>query len=379
MLHVAAPDQLVGDRLDRVRRDREPDARVVARVALDLRVDADDLAAQVQQRAAGVAVVDRGVGLDRVVDREVVRRLHAAVQRADDAERHGVLEPERAADRDDRVTDRERRRVAEREGMQHVGRSIDLDHGEVGRRIGADHGRGVAGAVRELHAYRRGAVHDVVVRDDVAGGVVDEAGALRLALLAELRRVDVDLDHRVLRALVDAAHARHARRRRRRRARDRHLARDRVPAVVHQRRGQDGRAAGAQDGRGEERRDRRPMTRLPGALRGGLRGSLWSGRGKRRRLRGEGGRSLRWGRRAGGRRRRVLGWRERRVLRRGKLGRGLVGHLSSLDRLIVSSAVGRKSSLKPAICRASRVFRNIHRAIRCLSCLHRRLFPLYIG
>src|SRR3954447_10604356 len=45
--------------LDLVDRDREADARVGAALARDLRVDADDLAARVEQRAAGVAGVDR--------------------------------------------------------------------------------------------------------------------------------------------------------------------------------------------------------------------------------------------------------------------------------------------------------------------------------
>ena len=35
----------------------------------DRRVDADDLALRVDQRAARVAVVDRGIGLDQVVER----------------------------------------------------------------------------------------------------------------------------------------------------------------------------------------------------------------------------------------------------------------------------------------------------------------------
>ena len=41
----------------------------------------------VDQRAAGVAVVDRRVGLDRVVDRERVRRLDLPLHGADDAAR----------------------------------------------------------------------------------------------------------------------------------------------------------------------------------------------------------------------------------------------------------------------------------------------------
>ena len=62
----------------------EADALVAAGIAADLRVDADHAAVHVEQRPAGVAVIDRGIGLDRVVDREVVRRRDLAVERADD-------------------------------------------------------------------------------------------------------------------------------------------------------------------------------------------------------------------------------------------------------------------------------------------------------
>ena len=61
------------------------------------------LPARVDQRAAGVAGIDRRVGLDEVleaVDAEVV-----AAERADDAERHRVAEAERIADREHDVAD----------------------------------------------------------------------------------------------------------------------------------------------------------------------------------------------------------------------------------------------------------------------------------
>src|SRR5690606_15323214 len=44
--------------------DREAHALVAAGAAEDLRVDADVLAAGVEQRAAGIAAIDRDVGLD---------------------------------------------------------------------------------------------------------------------------------------------------------------------------------------------------------------------------------------------------------------------------------------------------------------------------
>ena len=49
----------------------------------DLRVDADHAAVGVEQRAARVAGVDRGVGLDHVGDREAVGRLDLALRAPD--------------------------------------------------------------------------------------------------------------------------------------------------------------------------------------------------------------------------------------------------------------------------------------------------------
>ena len=72
----------IGGGLDR---DREADALVAAALALDLRVDADHLAGAVDQRPAGVAGVDRRVGLDHVADREAVGGLDLALERRDDA------------------------------------------------------------------------------------------------------------------------------------------------------------------------------------------------------------------------------------------------------------------------------------------------------
>jgi hypothetical protein len=139
--------------------------------------------------------------------REVVRRGHLAVKRADDPAREGVLEAERAADRDDGVSDQHGVRVGERKRVELRGGRVDLDHGEVGRGIGADDLGVIVLSVPEAHGDRGCAVHDVLVRDDVALTVVDEAGALRLlsAFPAERgrRRLDGDLDGAPVGAFVD--------------------------------------------------------------------------------------------------------------------------------------------------------------------------------
>ena len=134
-------------------------------------------------------MVDRGVGLDRVRDREVVRRLDLPVQRADDPAGHGFLETERRSDRDRSVADRDVVGVAEAERDEQRARRVDVNHGEIGRRIGADDRRLVSRAVPELHRDRRRTVDDVLVRDDVSLRVVDEPRALRaLGVRAAERR-----------------------------------------------------------------------------------------------------------------------------------------------------------------------------------------------
>ena len=184
---AAVVEQLRDDALDGVGRNREADADVAAAAVarLDLRVDADHAALRVDQRAARVAAVDRRVGLDHVVDGEVVRRAHLALQRADDPGRDGALEPERVPDRDDRVTDLDVVGVGQRERRQRLRRR---------RRPSAGRDRwtgrcrppwpSTVSWFEKLTSICGGALDDVVVRDDVALLVDHEARAERAAATA---------------------------------------------------------------------------------------------------------------------------------------------------------------------------------------------------
>src|SRR5436190_1820835 len=118
MFGLPGGDQLGNDRADRVRRNREAHALVSAGLAVDLRVDAHHAALRAEERPPGVAVVDGCVGLDRVGDRELVRRGDRPMQRADDPARDGLGEPERAPDRDHAVAHLHCARVAERERVE---------------------------------------------------------------------------------------------------------------------------------------------------------------------------------------------------------------------------------------------------------------------
>jgi hypothetical protein len=96
VLDAAGAQDLSDDILDRVRRHCESDADVAGADAagLDLGVDTDDLASGVEQRASRVALVDRRVGLDDVVDRELVGSGELPLQRADDPGSRSAVEPE---------------------------------------------------------------------------------------------------------------------------------------------------------------------------------------------------------------------------------------------------------------------------------------------
>src|SRR5438270_3759236 len=101
-LDFAGRLQLLDDRLRHRRWDRKADADRAARGRIDRRVDADDLAGEVEHRPAGIAAVYRGVGLQIIVIRPGMDVAH---RRRDDAGSDGAAEPERVADRQYPIAD----------------------------------------------------------------------------------------------------------------------------------------------------------------------------------------------------------------------------------------------------------------------------------
>ena len=124
---------------DRVDRHREADALAAAASRVWIcALMPSTRAARVEQRAARVAVVDRGVGLDRAGDLEAGQRLDRAVERRDDADRERLLLAERAADRRHRRADL-RGRCVEPSGSGRSVRpvGVDLQQRDVGERVEA--------------------------------------------------------------------------------------------------------------------------------------------------------------------------------------------------------------------------------------------------
>ena len=158
--------ELRHDVLRHVGRNREADADVAARGRQDLRVDADQLAARVDQRAAGVALVDRRVGLDEVLEAAVADAGRAAL-RADDAHGDGLADAERIADGEHDVADAHRVGVAERQRRAGCSPSIF----STARSLGASEPTTFALKLRPSVSSTvdlLGAVDHVVVGEDVA-------------------------------------------------------------------------------------------------------------------------------------------------------------------------------------------------------------------
>src|SRR3954453_10851019 len=175
VFHLAVLLDFIGHFASRVDRDREADAdvAVAAAAGLDLGVDPDHASGGIDQRPARVAGVDRGVGLNHVVDREPVGGLDLALEGGDDAARHRAVEAEGVADRHHRIAHAYLRGVAEGEGVKLVGRGFDLEQGDVTGGISAhDFGRvgRVGGA--ELDRDLRRAFDDGVFGRDWYSGVI---------------------------------------------------------------------------------------------------------------------------------------------------------------------------------------------------------------
>src|SRR3546814_4395779 len=86
---------------DLLGRDSEADADIAARRRDKRGVDADDVAVDVEHRAARIALVDGGVGLDIAIVGTAAG--NAGVQGGDDACRDGAAKAEGIADRADPV------------------------------------------------------------------------------------------------------------------------------------------------------------------------------------------------------------------------------------------------------------------------------------
>ena len=162
------------------------DSFIAARsVRKDGGVDSDQFAAIVHQRAAGIAGVNRRIGLDKIF--VIFDTQISAVHGADDSHGDGLADAKRIADGQSIVAHLHLGGITDRDGGESA--SVHLQHGNVRLGIGS-HDLGLQLAfVGERDANVGGAVDDVVVRQNVAVRAHDDAGAEAVfALVARSHR-----------------------------------------------------------------------------------------------------------------------------------------------------------------------------------------------
>ena len=142
-------EDLVHHAAHQVHRDREADALDAEILGEHRGVDADQLAAGIDQRAAGIADVDGRVGLDEILEGRHAEL--AAARGADDALRDRLRQADGIADGQHDVADAQPVGMPERHD-RHVGLEVELQHGQVRVRIAADDRRVGDAAVGQLRA-----------------------------------------------------------------------------------------------------------------------------------------------------------------------------------------------------------------------------------
>ena len=103
-----------------------------------------------------------------------------ARQAGDDAAGDGLADAERIADRQHEIADLELIAVADLQHRQALAMGVELEHGEIGALVGEQEVRLEFASIGEHHGDLLRIADDVVVGDDEAGGIEDDAGAQRL-------------------------------------------------------------------------------------------------------------------------------------------------------------------------------------------------------
>ena len=157
-------EDLVADPPGGVARNRESDPLGVR--AGDRRRDPHDAAMDVNERPAGIARIDRGIGLEKVA--EAVPHHPAPAQGADDAVGQRPVEAVGVADRPHHLPHLEA--VAVAPGRRRQSRGVDPQDGKIGLVVRPGERGHESAAIGEGDLDRVGVVDAVVVGDDDAIG-----------------------------------------------------------------------------------------------------------------------------------------------------------------------------------------------------------------
>jgi hypothetical protein len=138
---------------------------------------------ELMPRTAGVAGVDRRVGLQDVVDLKTVGGFDLALQGRYDTGRERSFEVERVADREHRIADFDGGGVTEGQRMHADAFAWHLQDRQVVRGVLADHLRFNRLFVFEADRDLDRVLDHVIIRQDRAVGVDQDPGAGRRTLL----------------------------------------------------------------------------------------------------------------------------------------------------------------------------------------------------
>ena len=159
--------------LHHVGRDRKADAMRAARAREDRSIDPDEAPVDVDERAARVARIDRGIGLDEEL--KVGNADARARGRRNDALRHGLADAERIAHGKHEIADLDLVGVGNLDRGKAFLRPLDAQHREIRARISQNDFGFEFAPVAERDADFVRALNDVMVGDDEAGFVHDHA------------------------------------------------------------------------------------------------------------------------------------------------------------------------------------------------------------
>ncbi len=178
---MARGDDLIQHLLGRGCRNGEADAFGTGCLADQEGIDANQFTLGIDQGTAGVAEIDRRVGLNEILGAGTVQ---LPPNGADDAHGHGLVETQWISDRQHHVTGT--RRLAGHADDRKIA-GIDLQHGQIRLRIRADQGRLGDAAVVQQHLDVGSMGNDVIVGQHItlALGADDDAGAKSLLAMLE--------------------------------------------------------------------------------------------------------------------------------------------------------------------------------------------------
>ncbi len=195
--HVTASDVTIANQLCR----HEPRRVAGNREAQSLSrqnhrgIDADHFAAGGHQRPAGVAGIERRIGLNHVVHQPARARAQRSAERADDAGGHRVVKAIGIADGNRHLADADRPRIAERGPRQRrSGTGVRADDREIRVDVASDRIGTHRPAVRQHHPEVIAAFHHVTVGEHQTIGREHHAGSAAVVDLDFHDRRAHDLD-----------------------------------------------------------------------------------------------------------------------------------------------------------------------------------------